>query len=135
METTVLSQSLPPEEIKRQFQIIDNEVGLHVPEQLFRFRSANLHGVMPFEHNTIMFCSADLFPDRFDSVVYVDKNKILYDVNLGFDWGFQKIVVDKVRQTGRLPEALVYLYGEANAKMGIFIYYCIRRRNNCWFGI
>lgn len=116
LETTVLSQSMPSEEVQQQFQIIEKLVRRHVPEQLFRFRSANLHSVMSFEHNTITFCSADLFPDRFDSVVYVDKNKIRDDVNLGFDWDFQKIVVDKVRQTGCLPEALVYLYGEANAK-------------------
>lgn len=122
LETTVLLQSLPPEEILRRFQIIENEVRPHVPEQLFRFRSADPYSVESFEHNTITLCSADLFPDRFDSVVYVDKNKIREDVNLGFDWNFLESIVDEVQQTGRLPEALVYLYGEANARYLVSLY-------------
>lgn len=122
LEDTVLPQRTPPEEIQRQLQTIENLVKPNVPERLFRFRSANLHSVMSFEHNTITLCSADLFPDRFDSVVYVNKDKIRNDVNLGFDWEFQKSIIDEVRQTGRFPEALVHLYGEANAAQLVSLY-------------
>ncbi len=115
LETTVLPQNIPLEEKNRRIQIIENLVRPNVPKQLFRFRSANLYSVMSFEHNTITLCSADLFPDRFDSVVYVDKGKIFRDVNLGFNWEFQKGIIDEVKKTGRFPEALIPLYGEANA--------------------
>lgn len=122
LEATVLPQRTPPEEIQRQLQTIENLVKPNVPERLFRFRSASLHSVMSFEHNTITLCSADLFPDRFDSVVYVNKNKIRNDVNLGFNWEFQKNIIDEVRQTGHFPEALVHLYGEANAAQLVSLY-------------
>ena len=122
LEATVLPQSTSQEEIRRQLQIIEELVRPNVPERLFRFRSANLHSVMSFEHNTITLCSADLFPDRFDSIVYVNREKIRNDVNLGFDWNFQKSIIDKVRQTGHFPEALLNLYGEANAAQLVSLY-------------
>lgn len=115
LETTVLPQSIPLEERNRSIQIIEDLIRPNVPERLFRFRSANLHSVMSFEHNTITLCSADLFQDKFDSTVYVDKEKIRRNVDLGFDWDFQKSIIDEVRQTGHFPEALIPLFGEANA--------------------
>lgn len=122
LEATVVPQNIPSEEKNRRIQIIEDLVRPNVPEQLFRFRSANLYSVMSFEHNTITLCSADLFPDRFDSVVYVDKEKIHHDVNLGFNWKFQKSIIDEVRKTGRFPEALIPIYGETNALLLASIY-------------
>lgn len=115
LEATVLPQNTPQKEISRRLQMIEDLVRPNVPERLFRFRRANLYSVMSFEHNTITLCSADLFPDRFDSVVYVEKEKICNDVNLGFNWDFQKSIIDEVRQTGHFPETLIPLFGETNA--------------------
>lgn len=122
LEATVLPRNTPQEEISRRLQMIEDLVRPNVPERLFRFRSANLYSVMSFEHNTITLCSADLFPDRFDSVVYVNKEKIRHDVNFGFDWNFQKSIIDEVRQTGHFPEVLAHLYGETNAAQLVSLY-------------
>lgn len=118
----MLPQGTPQEEISRRLQMIEDLVRPNVPERLFRFRSANLYSVMSFEHNTITLCSADLFPDMFDSVVYVDKEEIRNNVNLGFSWDFQKSIIDEVRQTGHFPEALIPLFGETNAMRLAAIY-------------
>lgn len=71
---------------------------------------------------TITLCSAYLFPDRFDSVIYVNKERVLRDVNIGFEWDFQKSIIDEVRQTGHFSETLARLYGEANAAQLVSLY-------------
>lgn len=111
LESTVLPQNRPLDESRRLLRAIDDWVRSNIPERLFRFRCDNTYNVISFEHNTIQLCSADMFSDKFDSVVYVDKDRIRQDIQAGFTWKFQKFCIDAVQQTGHLPENIKNLYG------------------------
>lgn len=100
----------------RQLVTLNKFIKKNIPNRLFRFRCANLHSVLSFEHNTVMACSPEVFSDRFDSVVYVDKEKIYNDTKRGFSWGFLKQLIAEVRQTGFIPEPLRSFYGDVNAR-------------------
>lgn len=100
----------------RQLVTLNKFIKKNIPNRLFRFRCANLHNILSFEHNTVMACSPEVFSDRFDSVVYVDKEKIYNDTKRGFSWGFLKQLIAEVRQTGFIPEPLRSFYGDVNAR-------------------
>lgn len=117
LESTVIPEDkVNSPECGQRLLAINEFVANNIPNRLFRFRSTNLHSVISFEHNTIMLCSPEVFSDRFDSVVYVDKEKIYNDIKRGSEWKFLKWAIDEVRQTGFLPEPLRSFYGDANAR-------------------
>lgn len=92
-------------------------ISKNIPNRLFRFRSANLHNVLTFEHNTVIACSPEVFSDRFDSVVYIDKEKIYNDIKQGSEWEEIEPILVEMRKTGVVPEHLRFFFGEVNAKL------------------
>ncbi len=52
----------------------------NIPEKLFRYRSMNDHSINEFRDGTISLCHAGMFPDKYDSYLYVNHNKIKDDL-------------------------------------------------------
>ena len=52
----------------------------NIPEKLYRYRSFNEYSLSDFENGKISLCHAGMFPDKYDSYIYVDRNKIHQDL-------------------------------------------------------
>ena len=116
LESTVI----PEAEMKmpdglHSFWNLKEFVRAHVPEKLFRFRNTSHYSLDSFARDTITLCSADVFPDRFDSVVYVNQEKIRNDIRRGFDWTFQKNIIDELKKTGHFSREWIQICGHENA--------------------
>lgn len=125
LESTIIPDEevhTPDGEGKRKYLALEKFVAPNIPKRLFRYRSVNPYSIISFERNTITLCSADLFSDRFDSVVHVDKGKLNDDTRRGFDWDMQQWVIEEVRMTGRIPEAMIRTYGPENAEKMAAVY-------------
>lgn len=78
LENTNVS-SLDSEEliIKKMTAFFDAVIPF-IPEKLYRFRRLDEKGysIKAFRSGTITLCKASLFPDKYDSQVYIDNHKI-----------------------------------------------------------
>lgn len=101
---------------RRKFLTIANFIIPHIPKRLFRYRTVNPYNIISFEHNAITLCAADLFSDRFDSVVHVNKKSLNDNTRRSFDWDMQQWAIEEVRKTGHLPEAMIRTYAPENAE-------------------
>lgn len=54
----------------------------NIPEKLFRYRRIDNNGytIESFKYGTISLCHAGMFPDKYDSYLYVDQDKIHVDL-------------------------------------------------------
>ena len=54
----------------------------NIPEKLFRYRRIDDKGytVESFKSGTISLCHAGMFPDKYDSYLYIDQDKIREDL-------------------------------------------------------
>lgn len=54
----------------------------NIPEKLFRYRRIDKEGYSKeaLRNGTISLCHAGMFPDKYDSYLYVDRNKIQKDL-------------------------------------------------------
>jgi len=50
----------------------------NIPEKLFRYRRIDDKGytIESFKSKTISLCHAGMFPDKYDSYLYIDQDKI-----------------------------------------------------------
>ena len=78
----------------------------HIPEKLFRYRSCDKDGYSldSFKQGTISLCNANRFSDKYDSRVYVDKDKVLKDLNDGFKNAISDLLKD-IRQKNPMLKA------------------------------
>ena len=58
----------------------------NIPEKLFRYRGIdnNRFSIKSFKEGTISLCRASRFPDKYDSLLYVNQDKIVEDLKNGF---------------------------------------------------
>ena len=47
-----------------------------IPDQLYRYRKCHDHSIESFQNGTIYVCRAEQFSDKYDSRVYVDRQRI-----------------------------------------------------------
>ncbi len=54
----------------------------NIPEKLFRYRGIdnNRFSIKSFKEGTISLCHAGMFPDKYDSFLYIDQKKICEDL-------------------------------------------------------
>lgn len=57
----------------------------NIPEKLFRYRGIdnNRFSIKSFKEGTISLCHAGMFPDKYDSLLYVNQDKIVEDLKNG----------------------------------------------------
>lgn len=114
LEETTIPDNASSTEKHLAWTKIYNLIEPNIPNRLFRFRSANLYSIMSFEHNTITLSNPDLFPDKFDSVVYINKEKITKDILTGFTEEYQRNLISEIRQTGTIPAQFASILGLQN---------------------
>ncbi len=52
----------------------------NIPKKLFRYRGVNAHSFDEIKDGKISLCHAGMFPDKYDSYLYVNHNKIREDL-------------------------------------------------------
>ena len=86
LESTYIPTGSNSAEIEKKYIDFLNTVFQHIPEKLYRYRQFDEKGynIDSFKHGTIYLCNADRFSDKYDSRVFVDREKILKDLKYGF---------------------------------------------------
>lgn len=79
-------------EIERRFHAFLSNTFQHIPEKLFRYRKCDHYSIDSFEEGTIFVCKANLFSDKYDSRVYVDRDKIANELKTGFKGAISDLI-------------------------------------------
>ena len=95
LSRTCIPSNAPKEEYDSQWREMNALVQPNIPQKLYRFRSCNLDNFISLEQETIPVCIAGKFHDKYDSLVYVNKEHIYQLMDNVFDSG----VVDKMYGT------------------------------------
>jgi hypothetical protein len=72
----------------------------NIPEKLYRYRQCDEKGYSldSFKYGTISVCNAKRFSDKYDSRVYVDREKILKELKDGFNHAIPDLLLKEIRQ-------------------------------------
>ena len=87
LESTYIPTVGDRAEIEKKYSDFLNIVFQNIPEKLYRYRQCDEKGLNldSFKHGTIYVCNADRFSDKYDSRVFVDREKILKELKEGFN--------------------------------------------------
>ena len=77
LETTFISAKGSKETICNQMVNFLNKVISHMPDRLYRYRIIDEKGrsIKSFDNGSISLCKAKYFPDKYDSLIYIDVDK------------------------------------------------------------
>lgn len=70
--------------IEKELNAFLENVFQNIPEKLYRYRKCDQYSIDSFKKGTIYVCNADCFSDKYDSRVYVDRDKIVNELKTGF---------------------------------------------------
>jgi hypothetical protein len=84
LETTYIPSVGNRAKIEKELNAFLNNTFLHTPEKLYRYRKCDQYSIDSFKKGTIYVCNADCFSDKYDSRVYVDRDKIVNELKTGF---------------------------------------------------
>ncbi|MBQ8969098.1 MAG: DUF2971 domain-containing protein [Bacteroidaceae bacterium] len=68
----------------------------NIPEKLFRYRSVNDYSIDDFKKGEISLCHAGMFPDKYDSCLFVDKKVVKQNIDNGYD-SWMLIFLESIR--------------------------------------
>lgn len=86
LESTYIPTVGDRAKIEKELDKFLNSAFQNIPEKLYRYRQCDEKGYSlgSFKQGTISLCNANRFSDKYDSRVYVDKEKILKELKDGF---------------------------------------------------
>lgn len=86
LESTYIPTVGDRDEIGKKLDDFLNYAFQHIPEKLYRYRQCDEKGYSldSFKQGTIPVCIADRFSDKYDSRVFVDRERILKELKDGF---------------------------------------------------
>ena len=112
LSRTCIPSNAPKEESDSLWREMDGLVQPNIPQKLYRFRSCSLDNFISLEQETIPVCIASKFHDKYDSLVYVNKEHIYQLIDGVFDSG----VVDKMYGTKEDEESVLSIIEEQYGK-------------------
>lgn len=106
LSRTFISSNAPKKERDRIWLEMNAFVQPNIPQKLYRFRPCSMDSFISLEQETIPVCTASKFRDKYDSLVYVNKERI-YQL---FDNLFDSGVIDMIYGTnGEDDEILSFI--------------------------
>ena len=86
LESTFIPTVGDEDKIEKELNAFLNHTFQNIPEKLYRYRQCDEKGYSldSFKQGIISLCNANRFSDKYDSRVYVDKEKILKELKDGF---------------------------------------------------
>ena len=103
LSRTCIPSNAPKEKSDSLWREMDCLVQHNIPQKLYRFRSCSLDNFISLEQETIPVCIAGMFHDKYDSLVYANKEHIYQLIDGVFDSG----VVDKMYGTKEDEESVL----------------------------
>ena len=100
LESTYIPTVGDRAEIEKKYNDFLNKVFQNIPEKLYRYRQCDEKGYSldSFKHGTIYVCNADRFSDKYDSRVYVDRERILKELKDAFNHAIPDLLLKEIRQ-------------------------------------
>lgn len=93
LSRTCIPSNAPKKESDSLWREMDGLVQPNIPQKLYRFRSCSLDNLISLEQETIPVCIASKFHDKYDSLVYVNKEHIYQLIDGVFDSGVVDTIV------------------------------------------
>lgn len=94
LESTYIPTVGDGAKIEKEFNLFLNNVIQHIPEKLYRYRRCDEYSIDSFQKGTIYVCNANRFTDKYDSRVYVDRDKIAKELIHGFKNAISDLIKD-----------------------------------------
>ena len=87
-------------ETEKELNRFLNKVFLNIPEKLYRYRQCDEKGYSfdSLKHGTISLCNASCFSDKYDSRVYVDREKVLNDLIEGYKNAISDLLLKEIQK-------------------------------------
>lgn len=94
LESTYIPTVGDRAEIGKKLDEFLNYAFQHIPEKLYRYRQCNGFSLDSFKDGTISLCRANRFSDKYDSRVYVDKEKVINEMTGGLKNAISDLLKD-----------------------------------------
>lgn len=106
LESTYIPTVGDRAKIEKEFKAFHKNVFQNIPEKLYRYRKCDEYSIDSFQKGTIYVCNANRFSDKYDSRVYVDRNKIVNDLKAGFKDAISDLLIKAIkdRNPNLIPE-------------------------------
>jgi hypothetical protein len=92
LESTYIPSVGDRDKIEKEFNKFLNTTFQNIPEKLYRYRRCDEYSIGSFQKGTIYVCNANRFTDKYDSRVYVDRDKIVKDLKDSFKNAIQDLL-------------------------------------------
>lgn len=92
--------------IEKELNAFLGNVFQNNPEKLYRYRKCDKYSISSFEKGTIYVCNADRFSDKYDSRVFVNRDKIVNDLKNGFKNAIYDLLITAItnKNPNLIPE-------------------------------
>lgn len=100
LESTYIPTGSNRTEMEKKLSDFLNCVFKHIPEKLYRYRQCDEKGYSldSFNQGTIPVCIANRFSDKYDSRVFVDRERILKELKDGFNGAISNLLLKAIRE-------------------------------------
>ena len=100
LESTYVSSMDNTEAIYSKMMAFYTSIISMIPEKLYRYRRIDKDGysVKSFEDNTITLCKPSSFPDKYDSLIYIDNHAVKEDLVKHFKEAMSSILKEIIRK-------------------------------------
>ena len=100
LESTYITTVGDEDKIEKELNDFLNYAFRNIPEKLYRYRQCDEKGYSldSFKQGTIPVCIADRFSDKYDSRVFVDREKILKELKDGFNGAISDLLLKAIRE-------------------------------------
>ena len=105
LESTNIPSVGDRSKIEKDLDTFHKKVFHNTPERLFRYRKCDRYSIDSFQKGTIYVCNADRFSDKYDSRVFIDREKIVNYLKNGFQNAIHDLIKDiKEKNPNLIPE-------------------------------
>ena len=98
LESTYIPSNGNKSKIVKEFNAFLDNTFQHTPEKLYRYRKCDQYSIDSFRNGTIFVCNASRFSDKYDSRVYIDREKIVNDLKDGFTNAIHDLVFRAIKE-------------------------------------
>ncbi len=117
LSETSISSDASSDEVCSKWNIINKLLFKNIPQKLFRFRTCNTDSLISLQSRTISLCTAYSFRDKYDSLIYVNKEKIKDGVTDLINSDIMKNIWAGIEDGSMIPVFETFLGKERVAQM------------------
>lgn len=97
LESTYIPSVGDRDKIGKELNKFLNTTFQNIPEKLYRYRKCDEYSIGSFQKGTIYVCNANRFTDKYDSRVYVDRDKIVNNLKDSFRNAIHNLLIRAIK--------------------------------------